>query len=130
MKQEILRLRQSGLTYTEIKRELGCSLSTISYHLSSEQREKVASRSRDRKNSILKYLQELKESAPCADCGENYPYFMKDFDHRPDEEKLFNLSEFRSVTKSMEKIEREAQKCDIVCANCHRLRSWQRQIKD
>jgi hypothetical protein len=55
---------------------------------------------------------------------------MKDFDHRPDEEKLFNLSEFRSVTKSMEKIEREAQKCDIVCANCHRLRSWQRQIKD
>ncbi len=32
MKEKILRLRKNGLTYDEIKKELGCSKSTISYH--------------------------------------------------------------------------------------------------
>ena len=34
MKEEILKLRGKGLTYKEIKDELGCSKSTISYHCS------------------------------------------------------------------------------------------------
>lgn len=32
MKERILKLVQDGLTYKQIKKELGCSLSTISYH--------------------------------------------------------------------------------------------------
>lgn len=31
-KEKILSLRDKGLTYKEIKEELGCSQSTISYH--------------------------------------------------------------------------------------------------
>ena len=32
MKEEILRLRQEGKTYTQIQDILGCSKGTISYH--------------------------------------------------------------------------------------------------
>jgi hypothetical protein len=39
MKDEILQLRSIGFTYKQIKNKLGCSLSTISYHLGTNQKE-------------------------------------------------------------------------------------------
>lgn len=48
MKEQILKLREEGKTYSQIKAELGCSKSTISYHCGEGQKEK--SRDRRRKN--------------------------------------------------------------------------------
>jgi hypothetical protein len=49
-----------------------------------------------------------------------------DFDHREGEKKLFGLN---SVTRrTIPVILREIQKCDVVCANCHRERTHQRQL--
>lgn len=44
MKEEILRLRQEGKTYTQIQDIVGCSRGTISYHCGEGQKEKTKER--------------------------------------------------------------------------------------
>ncbi|MBX7222143.1 MAG: hypothetical protein K1Y36_19480 [Blastocatellia bacterium] len=61
---------------------------------------------------------------PCADCGVQYPYYVMDFDHRDGDEKLFALNSVDRVT--LKAIKLEIEKCDVVCANCHRERTFQR----
>lgn len=60
---------------------------------------------------------------PCADCGIKYPYWVMDLDHRdPDmkEEGLGRLINSRGWRGA--RLQAEIDKCDVVCANCHRLR--------
>ena len=68
-------------------------------------------------------LRALKAGA-CTDCGLRYPPYVMDFDHRPGEEKLFTIG--TGVTRSDAAILAEIAKCDLVCANCHRVRTYQR----
>lgn len=68
------------------------------------------------------------KSLPCADCGRSYPPYVMDFDHRPGEQKCFNLSSIAlQARRSWKKIMDEIAKCDVVCANCHRERTYQRK---
>jgi 5-methylcytosine-specific restriction endonuclease McrA len=60
---------------------------------------------------------------PCADCGKKFEPFQMDFDHRDPSSKLFNLTAGRAALMSTAKLRIEAAKCDIVCANCHRVRT-------
>jgi hypothetical protein len=50
-----------------------------------------------------------------------------DFDHRQDENKVINLANASRMTRP--KILEEIAKCDVVCSNCHRERTYQRKIK-
>ncbi len=73
-----------------------------------------------------KFLEEVKNK-PCLDCGKKYPAWVMDFDHRDGELKLGNVSKlalrkFWSISRILEEIE----KCDLVCANCHRERTYRR----
>jgi len=53
-----------------------------------------------------------------------------DFDHRPGEVKEFNLAQVMSQSRiSWSRLLAEIAKCDVVCANCHRIRTWQRRRK-
>jgi transposase len=128
-KENILRLRAEGKSYREIQEELDCSKGTISYHLGEGQKEKVISRTRSRRHSISKYIAEYKESRGCRDCGGMYPYFVLDLDHREPSQKEFGLAQARTVTKDIERIKKEIEKCDVVCANCHRVRTYARKEK-
>jgi hypothetical protein len=70
------------------------------------------------------------KDVPCADCGVRYPWYIMDFDHRPGEKKLFNLSIAAGQTRlSWKQIAAEIAKCDVVCANCHRERTYQRKLQ-
>ena len=53
MKEQILKLRNEGKTYSEIKKILGCPKSTISYYCGNEQKEKTKNRIRKRRSNIL-----------------------------------------------------------------------------
>lgn len=66
------------------------------------------------------------KSTPCADCGVSYVPYVMDFDHRPGEVKSFNISSIIPLGISFETALVEIAKCDIVCANCHRLRTLSR----
>src|ERR1043165_4006429 len=67
------------------------------------------------------------KSRPCADCGVQYPYYVMDFDHRDGEDKLFELHSVNRTTATG--ILREIEKCDVVCSNCHRERTYQRIMR-
>jgi hypothetical protein len=71
-------------------------------------------------------VQTLK-AVPCADCGVRYPHYIMDFDHLPEFKKRKKISRMTFASYSLETIRAEAAKCDVVCANCHRERTWKRQ---
>jgi hypothetical protein len=50
-----------------------------------------------------------------------------DFDHRDPAVKVQGVT--RMIMGSIERMLAEAEKCDIVCANCHRLRTFERRRK-
>jgi hypothetical protein len=72
------------------------------------------------------YMRQVK-SCPCADCGVQYPYYVMDFDHREGEEKSFEMNRVSRVTLGA--LKKEIDKCDVVCANCHRERTYQRIMR-
>ena len=54
MKEQILKLREQGKSYNQIKFELGCSKGTISYHCGEGQKEKNKNRTKNlRKKSVI-----------------------------------------------------------------------------
>ena len=63
---------------------------------------------------------------PCVDCGRTFPYFVMQFDHRDPREKKYLVSQMVGRTGT-ETILAEVRKCDIVCTNCHRERTYQRR---
>ena len=78
-----------------------------------------------RQRGKLKALIREAKSKPCCDCQMQYPYYVMDFDHR--EGKEFNIGGSHSYM-SFKAILREIAKCDVVCSNSHRERSYQRRI--
>lgn len=66
-----------------------------------------------------------KTGKPCTDCGGYYPPCVLHWDHVPGRgPKLFNLGR---ADYSLEKVLAEIAKCDLVCANCHAIRTWNRK---
>lgn len=78
-----------------------------------------------RNNELVRDKIRAAKDKPCLDCGIKYPYFVMDFDHRPEEEKSFDVANSQ-MKKGWSKIEAEIAKCDVVCSNCHRLRTHSR----
>jgi hypothetical protein len=66
------------------------------------------------------------KAKPCMDCGGQFPPEAMDFDHREGEQKAFEISTAMATTMSREAIAVEMSKCDLVCANCHRVRTKRR----
>jgi hypothetical protein len=77
---------------------------------------------------VIKWRQQAKEKlvqhfgAKCLDCTYTGPPFMFDFDHRDPTQKEFGIGE-GSTIRSYSRLLIEATKCDLVCANCHRMRT-------
>lgn len=77
------------------------------------------------KAKIRAHIEEVKD-VPCMDCGQKYAWYIMEFDHvRGD--KLFNLADAGRLGKPFAKVLEEIEKCEVVCANCHRARTWQRK---
>lgn len=175
MKEKILKLVNNGLTYKQIQKELGCALSTISYHcknngieskhtqkkLSDEtikkikelynelrSSNKVAKMMNLSKTTVLKYIdvfereeltdEELKikkskqviywrkkakvklveyKGGKCEKCGYNKCIDALEFHHLDPNEKDFSIA---GKSWSLERLKREADKCILVCSNCHK----------
>ena len=74
--------------------------------------------------SQVEWLDSLKRDKPCGDCGRIYPPYVMEWDHLPGTEKTLVLSDVRRAAHSRERILREIAKCELVCANCHRERTF------
>lgn len=76
-----------------------------------------------RQNNRSKIIEFLK-LASCMDCGIG-DWRVLEFDHKDPKTKKFNIAD--SVCLSFDSIQNEISKCDIVCANCHRIRTITQQ---
>ena len=66
--------------------------------------------------NLVEYLRQ----ASCIDCGET-DIEVLEFDHRDRDNKSGMVSRFLSY--SWARIQKEIDKCDVRCANCHRKRT-------
>lgn len=73
-----------------------------------------------RREELLKLVLETK-SVPCADCGVPYPHYILEFDHVRGV-KVSEISVMIVNSCSVEALKEEINKCDVVCANCHKTR--------
>ena len=73
------------------------------------------------------YVNSLKENNPCLDCGYFYRYFQMDFDHL--EDKNFGIAK-GVYKKSLKTLKLEIAKCELVCGNCHKIRTYVRDLID
>ena len=77
-----------------------------------------------RRRATFAWIDTLKDR-DCHDCGLWFPPECMDFDHRPGETKLYNVAQMG--TCSEETILAEIAKCDLRCANCHRIQTKARK---
>jgi hypothetical protein len=87
-------------------------------------RESVNETARNRAREIRSYLIAVKETTPCADCGLSFPHYVMQFDHVGMKKDTVS----RLVTRGWGAVQRELEKCEAVCANCHCIRTWERRI--
>jgi hypothetical protein len=73
----------------------------------------------ERYNSI-----QILKSAPCQDCSRSFPFYVMDFDHRDPSLKVAGISTMVKTYVPWPKVLEEIAKCDLLCACCHRLRTY------
>ena len=135
-KADILELRKQGLSYLQIVDRLGCTRGTVAYHCGVGQKLKAQRRAirgkqtrrrceRVRRQYVSDFIERYKRMCGCKDCGINNPIVLE-CDHVRG--KLYNINQLRNWATDLVIIKEELRKCDVVCANCHRLRTHNRRI--
>jgi hypothetical protein len=66
------------------------------------------------------------KSGPCVDCGQKFPPECMEFDHVRGR-KLFGIGA-GMTSRGQAQLLKEIAKCDLVCANCHNIRSYNRKV--
>ncbi len=79
-----------------------------------------------RQREVLAYIQDIKLQRGCADCGYKEHAVALDFDHLPGHTKEHRIAVL-AAGATRAKIDAEIAKCEVVCANCHRVRTHQRR---
>jgi hypothetical protein len=74
---------------------------------------------------ICQWLDAYKMEMGCKVCGWREHPVCLDFAHRDRATKELNLSETRKKGWSLVRVKREAAKCDVLCANHHRLATFE-----
>lgn len=85
---------------------------------------KAQARNERIRSEIKDFIFDYLSSRCCADCGES-DFVVLEFDHCRGEKK-FNIADAVWRAFSLETIKEEISKCDVVCANCHKRRTYQR----
>lgn len=75
-----------------------------------------------------KFILSVKRRSKCVECNNSNPIVLE-FDHVRGK-KAGNIADMVRAGSGLERIIAEIEKCDIVCANCHRIRTWRRRMKN
>lgn len=81
-------------------------------------------RNKIRRQKVKDSFHEYKSSNPCTDCGNFFISCVMEFDHI-DDNKEHNIARLVNLGQKG-KAWNEIEKCELVCANCHRVRSHNR----
>lgn len=130
--ESICSLSRRVVPYSRIEAEISkCQVVCANCHRRRHHRDQewhrvltTANLTSDRKykaKNVLKLLGLLSQSQ-CQKCGETDPVVLE-FDHLDPTAKLDSVANLVCVSRGWAKIQREIDKCQILCANCHRLRT-------
>jgi hypothetical protein len=87
-------------------------------------KEKQRATARRYKQEFRRQIDKLKDK-PCADCGHKFPPCAMDFDHLSEKGEKLHISLLVGNNQRQRAL-KEIAKCEVVCANCHRIRTWKR----
>lgn len=79
-----------------------------------------------RRQSNLAFIRTDKANKGCADCG-IMDWRVLDHDHLPQYVKDTDVYKGAIRGWSIVRLLEEINKCDVVCANCHRIRTFERR---
>ena len=85
---------------------------------------KAKNRTKTYRTEMYTFLIEYFSSHPCIDCGQSNPLVLE-FDHVRGK-KVAAVSEMVAGQYSKQTILEEIEKCDVRCANCHRIKTAER----
>ena len=93
------------------------------YKVNNEKQKKQINEAKKKriKENKEKYFNLLCESK-CVDCPESNPVVLE-YDHRDGVDKINGVGRLVASGYSWDVILKEIEKCDIRCANCHRIRT-------
>jgi hypothetical protein len=92
-------------------------------------RQKVMARSDKSKKDIKRWFaEEIVAKVSCKHCGFKHPGVI-DFHHRDPALKDTEVATMVADKRSKEAILKEIEKCDPLCANCHRILHWNERQK-
>ena len=83
-----------------------------------------SNKARGRRN--LQFVWDYLSQHPCNECGESNPIVLE-FDHKDGTTKRGAISDMACKSFSIESLKEEIEKCVVLCANCHRLRTAKQQ---
>lgn len=84
------------------------------------QKEYYTAKNTKRKKVSHNYVWDVKVKSKCVRCGFDNPAAL-DFHHRDSTTKEFSISKAYAKGIGLDRIKKEIAKCDILCANCHRI---------
>lgn len=85
----------------------------------------IHARTRRVRRELFQMLREYLDAHPCVDCGLDDVRVLK-FDHVGDGDKVADVTRLIRYGVSWDLILREIAKCEVCCANCHRIRTYDR----
>jgi hypothetical protein len=106
----------------DARREYNREYQRIWYRKNRELQIQRVARVTQRQREFSKQFIDNAKKKPCTDCGTCYPPYVLDFDHVRGV-KVAGLSQLRSARGAWSKLVAEIEKCELVCANCHRIRT-------
>ena len=89
-------------------------------------RARYRDRTNNRKEKMRRDVAAIKEAGQCTDCGGSFHSCLMDFDHVDPQTKTAGIATMVSSAKNLAEILSEIEKCELVCAMCHRIRTWNR----
>lgn len=81
-----------------------------------------------KRRECFKRILEVAKNKPCIDCGHIFQTCAMDLHHRNPEEKIRDVANLQNFS-SEKKLREEIDKCDVICSNCHRVRSYKEQVE-
>ena len=146
-KDTVLRLRKEGKKYKEIAEILQFSLSLVSYYLTHDKtlrkfkvkrasngfkqpvrdKEKSSIATQKIKNRNRQIVTDYLSTHPCVDCGITDIRVLQ-FDHVRGT-KINSVSVGVRDSWAVEKLQAEIEKCEIRCANCHKIMTDTRRLE-
>jgi len=105
-------------------RQYSCRDCNKAYHYDHRERHmrQIRARTERVRQEARAFIVDFLRTHPCVDCGES-DIVVLEFDHLRD--KRANVS-YLIQSAEIQRIKDEIEKCEVVCANCHRRRTSRR----